>query len=105
MPRLRLTVTPEAELDIAEAYCWYEEQARLGNAFINAVGERLDQIHAQPLSCSAIAHGIRRAVVHRFPYNVYYTVAGDCLDILTVWQGNRNQASLLAGRLTTKSEQ
>ena len=105
MPQYRLTVTPEAELDIAEGYCWDEEQARLGDAFIQTVGKRLNQIHAQPFSCAAVAHGIRRAVVHRFPYNVYYTVTGDCLDILAVWQGNRNQEPLLADRLAANPEQ
>ena len=96
MLQYRLSVTSEAEIDIAEGYCWYEEQAQLGSAFVAAVGERLDHILAQPFSCATIAHGIRRAVVQRFPYNIYYTVTGECLDILAVWQGNRNQEHVLA---------
>ena len=91
MPQYRLSIRAEAEMDIAEAYAWYEEQAQLGGALIAAVDERLLQLLAQPFACTLIAHDIRRAVVQRFPYNIYYTVMDDCLDILAVWQGRRNQ--------------
>jgi len=97
----RLSVAPEAEIDIAEGYCWYEDQAQLGGAFITAVEERLDYLLTQPFSCALLAHGIRRAVVQRFPYNIYYTVTDECLEILAVWQGRRNQAHWLELRRST----
>ena len=42
---IRLLVEPEAELDIAEAYDWYEHhQVGLGERFLSAVRESLDRI-------------------------------------------------------------
>ena len=75
MPQYRLSIRAEAEMDIAEAYAWCEEQAQLGGALIAAVDERLLQLLAQPFACTLIAHDIRRAVVQRFPYNMSWMTA------------------------------
>lgn len=95
----QLVITAEAERDLAEAFCWYQEQARLGAAFLSAVGKQLEHIAANPFACPVIAHGVRRAVVQRYPFNVYYAVNGEFVDVLAVWHGRREQQRLLASRL------
>lgn len=99
MATFRLVVTPEAELDIAKGYRWYEEQARLGNAFVAAVDERFAHISSYPWACPVVEQDIRRALIRRFPYNAYYTINGHVIHILAVWHGQMDQRRLLASRL------
>ena len=47
----RLLIRPEAELDIEEAFLWYEERSRgLGSEFIRAVDASLSEIQRHPLA-------------------------------------------------------
>lgn len=96
MPTYQLVITNHAELDIAEAFQWYEEQAELGTAFIACIGKQLDLIESQPFATPVVAYGIRRSVVTRFPYNIYYAINGQFIDILAVWHGSRDQQRLLS---------
>ena len=96
MPGYQLVVTDGAELDIAEARQWYQEQAGLGSAFVECVGEQLEFIELQPFATPVVAHGIRRSVVTRFPYNIYYAINGQLINILAVWHGSRDQGRLLS---------
>jgi hypothetical protein len=44
-----LVVAPEAELDITEAYVWYESRrAGLGEEFLSAVDASMERIRRQP---------------------------------------------------------
>jgi plasmid stabilization system protein ParE len=92
----QLVVTDGAELDIVEAGQWYQEQAGPGLAFVARVGERLEFIELQPLATPVVAHGIRRSVVSGFPYNIYYAINGQFINILAVWHGSRDQERLLS---------
>lgn len=100
MPDYQLIITDGAELDIAEAQQWYQEQAGLGLAFVGCVGEQLEFIELQPFATPVVAHDIRRSVVTRFPYNIYYAINSRFINILAVWHGSRDQErplSQLAG--------
>lgn len=96
MPSYQLVITAAAELDIAEARQWYQEQAGLGLAFIRCIGEQLELIEPQPFATPVVAHSIRRAVVSRFPYNIYYAINGQFINVLAVWHGSRDQYRLLS---------
>ena len=74
MPAYQLVITDSAELDIAEARRWYQEQAGLGSAFIACIGKQLESIEFQPFAAPVVAHGIRRSVITRFPYNIYCAI-------------------------------
>ena len=92
----RLVITDGAEGDIAEARQWYQEQAGLGSAFVACIGKKLEHIEFQPFAAPIVAYGIRRSVVTRFPYNIYYAINGEFVDILAVWHGSRDQERLLS---------
>ena len=104
MPGYQLVVTDGAELDVAEARQWYQEQAGLGAGFIASVGKQFEFIELQPFATPVVAHGIRRAVVARFPYNIYYAINGQFISILAVWHGSRDQGRLLSQLVGMGSE-
>ena len=84
---------PRAERDIQSAYEWYESQrAGLGNEFLAALRERLDAVRGHPESSPVLYRGIRRAVVSRFPYLVFYVSRTDRVAVLAVLHHSRNPA-------------
>jgi len=70
-----LIVTPTSEEDILAAALWYEgRSAGLGLGFIHATDEALASAVRSPLRYPAVHKGVRRALMRRFPYAVYFVV-------------------------------
>ena len=69
----QLRFTPLADGDVAETYEWYEAaQSRLGEEFLRDLQRVLDFVATYPHGCPEVHRGLRRALLHRFPYSVYY---------------------------------
>ncbi len=86
----RLVVRPLAELDLLEAYEWYEaHQARLGSDFISAIDGLFVRIAGNPRLYPEVHRHVRRAVVRRFPYLVYFIVEGDVVSVLGCFHSKR----------------
>lgn len=68
-------ILSEAEIDIDEAFIWYElNQIGLGKRFYESVNKSVHFISDRPLSCEEIYKGLRRFVIKKFPYGIYYRV-------------------------------
>jgi len=68
-------ILSEAEHDIDNAFIWYElNQIGLGNRFYESVDKSVHFISERPFSFFEIYKGIRRFVIKKFPYGVYYKV-------------------------------
>ena len=87
---LPVRVRHRAELDVDEAYAWYESRTEgLGEAFLRATEACLARIARHP-EAHVVAQGrVRRARLRRFPYGVYYTIREDFVDVLAVYHGRR----------------
>jgi hypothetical protein len=60
-----------AELDVAEAQTWYEEQQTgLAAGFLHEFSVTLTRLSETPLIYPIVYRDIRRAVLHRFPFLV-----------------------------------
>ena len=89
--RLPVFVRPEAAQDIEEAASWYEEQSRgLGREFLEEVDRSLQRIAEQPELYPSVHRGIRRALIHRFPFGVFYGVEADSIVVVAVMHGSRD---------------
>jgi hypothetical protein len=59
-----LVIAPEAELDIAEAYVWYEgRRAGLGEEFLSSVDACLESIRRRPEMYPVVHEGYRRSLI------------------------------------------
>ena len=68
-----LLVRPEAEQDLAEAFEWYERQRPgLGDELLLRVEAATESICHDPRLCGCIHRDVRRKLVRRFPYGVFY---------------------------------
>jgi plasmid stabilization system protein ParE len=73
IPQIRLR--PEAEADLLAAFQWYEIHLKgLGDEFLQEVDRSLNLIQEQPQSYPVLHRDIRRALIRRFPYGVFYLV-------------------------------
>ncbi len=89
MKRLRLT--PEAELDLDDAYSWYRRQhPELAADFLAAVETSVASIRRHPEAYQLVDATMRRALVRRFPYVVFYEVGPVEIVVYAVFHGARN---------------
>lgn len=97
MPRLAVRVAAEA--DIGRAARWYEaELPGLGAEFLESVQDSVAAILESPLMYPAVEGDIRRAIMRRFPFMVYFTLDDDVVSVLAVLHGRRNPDSWRARR-------
>jgi toxin ParE1/3/4 len=88
---LPLLITPDAEEDLAQAKAWYNgKREGLGDEFVLCVEEALDRIRRLPESATQVYPGVRRVVVRRFPYGVFYRVDPDQVAVIAVYHSRRD---------------
>jgi len=81
----RLVVRPAADAEIRDAVARYErERPGLGSEFEGALNAAIARIVQNPAMYSSIYRDVRRAVLHPFPYGVFYKVRRDVLNIVAV---------------------
>ena len=81
----RLIVEPEAEQDISDGYGWYESRRTgLGPEFLQELESSLNRVVENPLSYTEVIEGVRRSVVRRFPYLIYYRITEQEIRVLAV---------------------
>jgi plasmid stabilization system protein ParE len=86
-----LVIAPEAELDIAEAYAWYEgSRVGLGEEFLGSIDGCIEAIRRQPDMLPLIHEGYRRALVRRFPYAVFYEREEKAITVYAVFHTARD---------------
>jgi plasmid stabilization system protein ParE len=86
-----LVFRPEVRAEISEAYRWYEnQQSGLGDEFLDRISETLDRICQMPESYAVVYRDVRRAVVQRFPYAVYYRIVSSRVVVTAIFHGRRN---------------
>lgn len=72
----------EAESDIDKAYIWYEsKQLDLGYSFYKKIEEAVNYISNNPFVCEEVYKGIRRFVIKKFPYGLYFKINLESKDI------------------------
>lgn len=77
-----------AERDVAQAQKWYEEQrAGLAAEFQAEFGAVLSRLETTPLIYPVMYRNVRRAVVHRFPFLVWFQVQGSMVTVLACTHG------------------
>ncbi len=89
--KYRLVVTPEAEDDLGEIFTWYEtHRAGLGHEFLLQVDAGFRFIERSPATFAEQYRGVRRYLLRRFPYKVFYHVEGDLVVVLAIIFGGRD---------------
>ncbi|MCH7859626.1 MAG: type II toxin-antitoxin system RelE/ParE family toxin [Candidatus Marinimicrobia bacterium] len=87
----QLVIRPEAEADIAETYRWYEDQkVELGKDFLLALDTTFQLIRQTPKLFPKLYKNIRRVLIRRFPYGIFYLEEKDRVVVLAVLHARRD---------------
>ena len=87
----RLKFSTRALREIGETQEWYELQSPgLGDEFIAAMELQLKRLEQAPLLYAEVIPRVRRALLPRFPYGVFYAARGNLVHILAVLHDVRN---------------
>ena len=82
---------PEVYDDIKVAYDWYESQrVGLGEDFLLTLEESYAKIVRMPKLYQLIYETVRRKLVRRFPYGVFFTLRGDKIIVIAVLHTKSN---------------
>jgi plasmid stabilization system protein ParE len=88
---LRLIIRPEAVAEVADAFDWLEERVPgLGSDFLLCLDATLNSILRQPRQYPRVHRVIRRALIRRFPYEVFVVDDTENIVVLSVFHAKRN---------------
>ena len=81
----RFIVRPLAETDLEDSARWYEdERAGLAERFLTDVDRTFARIRERPLQFPAVSGDVRRALLHTFPFAVYFRLLDEIVIVLAV---------------------
>jgi len=91
MKSLEIEFLKSAKLDIYHAKKWYNLQKyNLGNEFIDELEKVYEHIKFNPNQFPKIKKDIRKAIVGRFPYCIYFVIESNIIRIFAVFHNSRN---------------
>jgi plasmid stabilization system protein ParE len=84
MPR-QVSFHPLAQSDVDSAISWYgEERPGIALAFVESLDVIIGRIRETPMQFPLVRGEVRRALLGRFPYGVFFTANEECIDVLAV---------------------
>jgi len=92
--RLRLIVRPEAEADALEAALWYEgREPGLGLEITPELHAAVERALEHPLAYLLLRKQphVRRVLVRRFPYRIFYIVKSDAVVVFAILHAARDE--------------
>ena len=93
MTEYRLVSAPRADLDVEAAFEWYEnEQSGLGIEFLDELRATYSRVADGPRKYQELRGGIRRALLRRFPYAVYFGIETNIVVVVAVLHASRDPA-------------
>lgn len=87
----RFIVRPLAEADLEDAARWYEDdRPGLAERFLKDIDQTLARIRERPFQFPTVSGQVRRALLHTFPYAVYFRASNEMVVVLAVLHLRRN---------------
>jgi|SRR5215213_742497 len=94
---MHIRFQPEAAAELAEARLWYALQREgLDDELMHRVDEALQRIVHSPYAYPVVYRQLRRAVLHQFPFAIFYLPTEDEIRVFAVYHSSRNPNRLRA---------
>jgi plasmid stabilization system protein ParE len=91
MSSLPALISADAEADLNDAVAWYQLVGEgVEHEFIRAFDARLAAICRNPAQYPLIHQNVRRALLRKFPYGVFYFVYDDTVVVIACFHTSRN---------------
>jgi plasmid stabilization system protein ParE len=94
--KYRVILRPQAETDVRQAREWYEsKRLGLGRDFLDGVQGVIAGLAKRPLRYPVVYRNVRRALLRRFPYGVFYSVTEAEVFVVACFHSKRNPSVLV----------
>lgn len=88
--KLTLVFSARARQDLADILFWYVQNApHMAEPWEYEMEVYIDFIASFPEAGQPVRKNVRKAVMKRFPYAIYYKTGTDLIEILAVYHGSR----------------
>ena len=90
----RLLVGRQAKLDLQRAVRWYDQQQYgLGPELVAQADAAIARIADNPTQYQVIYRNMRRAILRKFPYGVFYRIDGTDIVVFAIVHLHRDPLS------------
>jgi plasmid stabilization system protein ParE len=101
----KLIILPFAEIDIKDTVSYYKALSdELDKDFINNIDSSFKEILKNPEAFPIEKYDIRKFVIDKFPFCIYYIDNIDTLYVLAIFHDKRNPKDWTKRRLKRKSK-
>jgi toxin ParE1/3/4 len=88
---LTVVFTGDARAELIDAQDWYErEGSGLGRAFRQAVDVLVERMGSHPRQFPIVFKNVRRALVRRFPYSLFFVLEDKSLIVIACFHASRD---------------
>jgi plasmid stabilization system protein ParE len=92
-----LQFLPEIEEDVIAGYIWYEDKSNgLGEDFLRMFYACTSEIARNPLIYPKVFEDIRRRLLRRFPYALYFLIENNEIIVIGLFHCARNPQTINA---------
>ena len=92
----QLEYVATARLELAEAYRWYAQPSiNMGAEYLDDIERTESFLKSNPSIYAKVEGDVRRAVLKRFPYSLFYTVEANIVTVLSCFHQNREPVSFI----------
>ncbi len=89
----KIVVKPIVWFDLEEAITWYEnERQGLGEQFFNNFEDAKEKIEINPNRYRNIIPGVKRILIKKFPYKIFYIISDNTILIIGLTHAKRSNA-------------
>lgn len=97
MNPVHVRLTEEAEEQILQAFIWYADRSTtVANRFIEDLDACFDHISNFPLAHAIKYRDLRRALLPKYPFKVFYRVDDDTAYIFAILHHNQSEEQSLS---------
>lgn len=87
---MRIEFLPEAIIELHDAIQYYELQVEgLGTNFKSVAESTIKRIAVFPTAWSIVRPNIRKCIMHKFPYNILYSIEDNTILIIAIAHHHR----------------
>ena len=85
MKKYWISSDPATDADVEAAFQWYEsEEPGLGYEFLQEIRAAYERILHGSQTYAVLGSGIRRTLIRRFPYAIYFSLEDEMIFIIAV---------------------
>ena len=88
-----IVFTQAARAELIAAQDWYESEASgLGRRFRVAIDALVERMSVNPKQFPPVFKNVRRALLRRFPYSLFFVIEDETLIVIACFHGSRDPA-------------